>query len=105
MRLEVPIFILIPMSFSFSMQNLINFEMEHQMGVYSATVYFPATRGRHLFDQQLTAPFDDDVLNTFVFVTDKVTNVGVHHPVHHHGPTEQLRNILARHGDCERLHL
>ena len=78
MRLEVPIFILIPMSFSFSMQNLINFEMEHQMGVYSATVYFPATRGRHLFDQQLTAPFDDHVLNAFVFVIDKVTNESVH---------------------------
>ena len=51
MRLEVPIFILISMSFSSSMQNLINLEMEHQMGVYSATVYSPATRGRHLFDQ------------------------------------------------------
>ena len=60
------------------MHKLINFEMEHQMGVYSATLYFPATRERHLFDQQLTAPFDDYVLNAFAFAIDKATNESVH---------------------------
>ena len=48
------------------------------MGVYSATLYFPATRERHLFDQQLTAPFDDYVLNAFAFAIDKATNESVH---------------------------
>jgi len=48
------------------------------MGVYSGTIYFPATRGRHLFDQQLAAPFDNYVLNAFVFVIDKATNQSVH---------------------------
>lgn len=60
------------------MHKLINFEMEHQMGVYSATLYFPTKGERHLFDQQLTAPFDDYVLNAFVFVIDKATNESVH---------------------------
>lgn len=71
-------FVLIPMSLSHSIHHLINFEMEHQMGVYSATVYFPASRERHLFDQQLIAPFDDYVLNAFVFAIDKATNESVH---------------------------
>ena len=47
------------------------------MGVYSATVYFPVTRERHLFDQQLAAPFDDYVLNAFAFAIDKATNESV----------------------------
>ena len=56
------------------MHNMIIFEMEHQMGIYSTEIYFPATQDRHLFDQQLTAPFDDDILNAFVFVVDEATN-------------------------------
>ena len=48
------------------------------MGIYSATIYFPAKRERHLFDQQLTAPFDDYIMNAFVFVIDKATNTSVH---------------------------
>lgn len=60
------------------MQDLINFQREHQMGVYSASLYFPSTQVRHLFDQQLAAPFDDYVLNAFVFVIDKATNQSMH---------------------------
>ena len=54
-----------------------NFEMEHQLGIYPASIYFPATKTRHLFDQQLVAPFDAYVLNAFVFVIDTATNRSV----------------------------
>lgn len=33
---------------------------------------------RHLFDQQLTAPFDGYILNSFALVVDKATNESVH---------------------------
>ena len=56
------------------MYGVIIFEMEHQMGTYSAKIYFQAIRERHLFDQQLTALLDDDILNAFVFVVDEATN-------------------------------
>ena len=59
------------------MQDVISFETEHQLGVYSATICFPTTRVRHLFDQPLTAPFDDYNVNAFVFVIDKATNESV----------------------------
>jgi len=56
------------------MQNIMNFEMMHQMGVYAASIYFPATKNRHLFDQKLVVPFDTYVLNAFV---DPATNRSV----------------------------
>jgi len=44
------------------------------MGVYSYSIYFPATRDLHTFDQQTSAPFDSYIFNAFVFVIDKATN-------------------------------
>lgn len=69
------------------------------MGVYSATVYFPATRERHLFDQQLTAPFDDYILNAFVFAIDKATNESVH--ITRFATADPLNNFVTFSRDTE----
>ncbi|KAF9644675.1 hypothetical protein BDM02DRAFT_3190381 [Thelephora ganbajun] len=58
-------------------QSLMSFGMEHQLNAYPASIYFPATKTRHLLDQQLTAPFDRYVLSAFVFVIDTATNQSV----------------------------
>lgn len=81
------------------MQDVINFEREHQMGAYSATIYFPAGRVRHLFDQQLTAPFDDYILNAFVFVIDKATNESVH--ITRFAAADPLNNFVTFSRDTE----
>ena len=73
--------------------------MEHQMGVYSATIYFPTTRVRHLFDQQMAAPFDDYVLNAFVFVIDKATNKSVH--ITWFAAADPLNNFVTFSRDAE----
>ena len=70
-----------------------NFEMVHQMGVYAASIYFPATKNRHLFDQQLAAPFDTYILNAFVFVIDPATNRSV--PIIRFGAADPLNNFVT----------
>ena len=81
------------------MQDVINFQMEHQMGVYSASIYFPVKRRRHLFDQQLTAPFDDYILNAFVFVIDKATNKSVY--ITRFAAADPLNNFVTFSRDVE----
>lgn len=54
-----------------------SFEIEHQLGIYLASIYFPATKTRHLFDQQPVAPFKTYVSNAFVLVIDTATNQSV----------------------------
>jgi len=60
------------------MHDILNFGIEHRMDIYSGMIYLPATNSRHLFDQQLIAPFDDYMINAFAFVIDKATNKSVH---------------------------
>ena len=69
------------------------------MGVYSASVYFPATRERHLFDQQLTVPFDVYLLNAFVFVLDQATNEPVH--ITRFAAADPLSNFVTFSRDTE----
>ena len=74
-----------------------NFEMVHQMGVYAASIYFPATNSRHLFDQQLAAPFDTYVLNAFIFVIDPTTNRSV--PITKFAVADPLSNFVTHFTD------
>ena len=67
------------------------------MGVYAASIYFPATNSRHLFDQQLAAPFDTYVLNAFVFVIDTATNRSV--PITRFAVADPLNNFVTRSTD------
>jgi len=69
------------------------------MGVYSASIYFPTSGRRHLFDQQLTAPFDDYILNAFVFVIDKATNESVH--ITRFAAADPLNNFVTFSRDTE----
>ena len=69
------------------------------MGVYSATIYFPAERVRHLFDQQLMAQFDDYILNAFVFVIDNATNKSVH--ITRFAAADPLNNFVTFSRDTE----
>lgn len=78
---------------SFSMQDVMTFEMDHQMGVYAASIYFPTINTRHLFDQQLAAPFDTYVLNAFAFVIDTATNQSV--PITKFGVADPLINFVT----------
>jgi len=67
------------------------------MGVYAASIYFPATKSRHLFDQQLVAPFDTYVLNAFVFVIDPTTNRSV--PIIKFATADPLNNFVTHSTD------
>ena len=87
------------LTFSFSVWDVINFEREHQMGLHSATLYFPSSPTRHLFDQQLTAPFDSYILNAFVFVIDKATNRPVH--ITRFAAADPLNNFVTFSRDTE----
>jgi hypothetical protein len=80
------------------MQKTMNFEMEHQMGVDAASMYFPATKERHLFDQQQAAPFDAYILNAFVFVIDAATNRSV--PIIRFAAAGPLSSFITRFTDA-----
>ena len=69
------------------------------MGVYSATVHFPAALERHLFDQQVAAPFDDYVLNAVIFVVGKATNESVH--ITRFATADPLNNFVTVSRDTE----
>ena len=73
------------------------FGIEHQVGVYAANIYFPATKERHLFDQQLAAPFDTYVLDALVFVIDTATNRSV--PIIKFAAADPLNNFVTRSTD------
>lgn len=69
------------------------FEMDHQMGVYAASILLPKPVIRHLFDQQLAAPFDRYVLNAFAFVIDTATNQSV--PITKFAIADPLNNFVT----------
>ena len=71
-------YMLTSMQFLPSIHNVLNFGIEHQMDTHSGMVYFPASKTRYWFDQQLHAPFDDYRINAFAFAIDKATNKSVH---------------------------
>ena len=68
------------------------------MGVYSATVHFPAALERHLFDQQVAAPFDDYICpqRSHLCRGQSDERVGAYHPIRNRGSTEELCNSLPR---------
>jgi hypothetical protein len=70
--------------------NVINFEIERQMGMEVAGIYLPATRKRYIFDQQLTALFSNCIL---AFVIDEVTTKSVH--ITQFTATDPLKNFLT----------
>lgn len=69
------------------------FEMDHQMGIYAASIYFPVQNSRHLFDQQLAAPFDIYVMDAFAFVIDTATNQSV--PITKFAVADPLNNFVT----------
>jgi len=78
---------------SLYMQDVMTFEMDHQMGVYAASILLPKPVIRHLFDQQLAAPFDRYVLNAFAFVIDTATNQSV--PITKFAIADPLNNFVT----------
>jgi len=79
------------------MQSIMKFGIEHQMGIYAASIYFPNPQRRHLFDQQLAAPFDTYILNAFVFVIDTATNRSV--PIIKFAAADPLNNFVTHFTD------
>lgn len=83
-----------PAILSHSMLSVMTFQMDHQMGVYAASIYFPAQNARHLFDQQPAAPFDTYVMDAFVFVIDTATNQSV--PMTKFAVADPLNNFVTQ---------
>ena len=73
------------------------FEMEHQLGIYPASIYSPATKTRHPFNQQLAAPFDTYTLDALVFVIDRATNQSI--PVVKFAAADPLNHFITHFTD------